>query len=148
MFCPKCGWQNADDIASCANCSQELQAAQPGVPQQPQQPQQPPAQQPYPQQPYDTQQYAQGSPVSVPDYLIWSILVTLFCCLPFGIVAIVKSAEANSKKNIGDYNGAMQAAQAARTWTLVSFGIGLAIGVIYAAVMIIGIASGGPGFLN
>ena len=29
--------------------------------------------------------------------LVWSILVTLFCCLPFGIVAIIKSAEVNSK---------------------------------------------------
>jgi hypothetical protein len=25
------------------------------------------------------------------NYLVWSILVTLFCCLPLGIVAIIKS---------------------------------------------------------
>ncbi|MGB4290272.1 MAG: CD225/dispanin family protein, partial [Dethiobacteria bacterium] len=23
------------------------------------------------------------------DYLVWAILATIFCCLPFGIVAIV-----------------------------------------------------------
>ena len=26
------------------------------------------------------------------NYLVWSILVTLFCCLPFGIVAIARFA--------------------------------------------------------
>ena len=38
--------------------------------------------------------------------LVWSILVTIFCCLPFGIVAIIKSAEVNSKWAAGDRAGA------------------------------------------
>ena len=29
------------------------------------------------------------------NYLVWSILVTIFCCIPFGIVAIVKSSQVN-----------------------------------------------------
>src|SRR5438128_1439779 len=33
----------------------------------------------------------------VPNYLVQSILCTLFCCLPFGIVAIVYAAQVNSK---------------------------------------------------
>ena len=46
-------------------------------------------------------------PEGPPDNkLVWSILVTLFCCLPFGVVAIIKSAEVNSKWNAGDVAGA------------------------------------------
>src|SRR6187431_3310938 len=48
--------------------------------------------------------------------LVWSILVTLFCCLPFGVVAIIKSAEVNSKWNAGDVAGANQSAAEAGKW--------------------------------
>ena len=27
---------------------------------------------------------------NIPNHLVWAILSTLFCCLPFGIVSIVK----------------------------------------------------------
>ncbi len=130
MYCTKCGWRNVDDVARCANCSQELQAAQAGAPRQPQQS--------YKQQEaYGSQLYAQDPFRSVPDYLVWSILVTVFCCVPFGIVAIVKSAEANSKRDLGDYDGAMRAAQSARMWTFLSLGILLAPIVIFGAVVIV-----------
>ena len=56
-------------------------------------------------------------PAGPPDNkLVWSILVTLFCCLPFGIVAIIKSAEVNSKWSAGDVAGANQAAADAGKW--------------------------------
>ncbi len=130
MYCPTCGWRNADDVARCANCRQELQAAQVGAPGQPRQP--------YKQQEaFSSQPYAQDPFGSVPDYLVWSILVTVFCFLPFGIVAIVKSAEANSRRDMGDYDGAMRAAQSARMWTFLSLGIALAPFVIFAAVVIV-----------
>ncbi|MES2882212.1 MAG: CD225/dispanin family protein, partial [Bacteroidota bacterium] len=31
------------------------------------------------------------------NWLVESILVTIFCCLPFGIVGIVNAAQVNSK---------------------------------------------------
>ena len=111
-------------MARCANCSQELQAAQAGAPRQPREAQ---GSQPYHQDPFG----------SVPDYLVWSILVTVFCCPLSGIVAIVKSAEANSKRDLGDYDGAMRAARSARMWTFLSLGILLAPIVIFAAVVIV-----------
>ena len=48
--------------------------------------------------------------------LVWSILVTLFCCLPLGVVAIIKSAEVNSKWTAGDVAGAQQSAADAGKW--------------------------------
>ncbi len=141
MYCPKCGWHNVDDAARCANCSQQLQAPQAGTPQQPQQV---PGQSD-PQQGY--QQYGDAPAYDVPNYLAWSISVTVLsfiCCvtilgLPFGIVAIVKSISANNKKLANDYYGAVADASAAKTWALVStvlviiggaFGIIALVGVI------------------
>ncbi|NER07984.1 MAG: CD225/dispanin family protein [Okeania sp. SIO3C4] len=34
---------------------------------------------------------------NVPSYLTQAILITVFCCLPFGIVAIVYAAQVNSR---------------------------------------------------
>ena len=64
---------------------------------------------------------------SKPDnYLVWAILVTIFCCLPFGIVALVYSAKVDPAWYAGRYAEAYDAASKARTWTLVSAGIGVA----------------------
>ena len=59
----------------------------------------------------------QGPP---PDnYLVWAILSTVLCCLPLGIVSIIKSTQVNTKWQAGDYDGARQAAAEAKkfaTW--------------------------------
>jgi len=62
---------------------------------------------------------------------VWSILVTLFCCLPFGIVAIIKSAEVNSKWSAGDVAGANQSAADAGKWIKWSVIAGVLVGVLY-----------------
>jgi len=65
------------------------------------------------------------------NYLIESILVTIFCCLPFGIVGIVFSAQVNAKFEAGDYEGALKASKEAKkwmTWGLIST---LVIGLFY-----------------
>jgi uncharacterized membrane-anchored protein len=74
---------------------------------------------------------------NVPTYLPQAILTTLFCCLPFGIVAIVYAAQVNSKLAAGDYEGAMQASKSAKTWCWVSFGCGLAVIVLYILLFVI-----------
>lgn len=66
----------------------------------------------------------------VPNYLVQSILVTLFCCLPFGIVALVYSNKVNTKMMMGDQRGAIYASNQARTWCWISFGVGLVVGII------------------
>ena len=58
-------------------------------------------------------------------WLVESILVTLFCCLPFGIVGIINAAKVESRFYIGDEEGAKQASAEARRWTLISFWIGV-----------------------
>ena len=81
-----------------------------------------------------------GGTEQVPNYLVQSILATLFCCLPFGIVSIVFAAQANTKKGEGDIAGAMEAAGKAKTWAWVSFAAGLVVGVLYILLVV---AAGG-----
>ena len=76
--------------------------------------------------------------------LVWSILVTLFCCLPFGIVAIIKSAEVNSKWSSGDVAGANQAAADAGKWIKWSVIVGIlgaVIGFLFWIVVVVGLAA-------
>ena len=50
------------------------------------------------------------------NYLVESILVTIFCCLPFGIAGIVFASQVNSKYASGDYEGAIKASEDAKKW--------------------------------
>lgn len=65
--------------------------------------------------------YASPSGIPPKNWLVESILVTIFCCLPFGIVAIVNSANVNSRLAVGDYAGAQEASNNAGKW--VKYGI-------------------------
>jgi predicted secreted protein len=72
------------------------------------------------------------------SHLVWSILVTLFCCLPFGIVAIVKSSQVNGLWAQGRYAEAQASADSARKWVIWSVVVGLVVGIIYAIIAIAG----------
>ncbi len=104
MYCRKCGTQNDDNAYRCLKCGEILQhvAGCGGAP-----------------------------PQKIPNYLAQSILVTLFCCLPLGIPAIVFSAQVNDKIQAGDVQGAMEASRKAKMWGWWSFGVGLAVGILY-----------------
>ena len=80
---------------------------------------------------------------SRPDnFLVWSILVTIFCCMPFGIPAIVNSAKVDRLWSEGDYQGAKDAAKSAKTWFWWSFGLGLVSGLIALIYyIIVGVAA-------
>jgi phage FluMu protein Com len=71
----------------------------------------------------------------IPTYLAQAILCTLFCCLPFGIVAIVYAAQVSGKVAAGDYRGAQVSSANARTWCWVSFLCGIIPTVLYVLAM-------------
>ena len=70
------------------------------------------------------------------NYLIESILVTIFCCQPFGIVGIVYASQVNSKFSAGNYEGAITASKSAKKWmTWGIVGFLLIYGSIFAALI-------------
>lgn len=65
------------------------------------------------------------------NWLVESILVTLFCCLPFGIVGIINAANVNTKWTAGDFEGAERASAEAKKWTKIGFIVGIIVIVAY-----------------
>lgn len=79
------------------------------------------------------------------NYLVWAILGTIFCCLPFGIVSIVYASKVDGLWLTGNYFAATEAARKAKTWFWWSFGIGLTANIIvliyYICVAVIGLSA-------
>ncbi|WP_336924053.1 CD225/dispanin family protein [Aquipuribacter sp. SD81] len=82
-----------------------------------------------------------GPPASQPpsSNLVWAILVTIFCCLPFGIVSIVFAAQVNSKWATGDFAGAQEASAKARRWAIIGAVVGLVVQVLYILLLVGGV---------
>lgn len=71
-------------------------------------------------------------------WLIWSILVTVFCCFIPGIIAIIFSSQVSSKYYGGDIEGARRSSRMAEIWIIVSFVLGVLSATLYLPFMIIG----------
>ena len=69
------------------------------------------------------------------NYLVWSILVTVLCCWPFGIPAIVYSARVDNLWKTGDVEGANDAAKKAKKFCWISFGIAALCWLLYFGFM-------------
>ncbi len=88
------------------------------------------------------------------NYLIQSILVTLCCCLPLGIVGIIFAAQVDSKWNAGDQAGAISAAENAKKWTMIGLICGVILNLVVFGIQILAVmgaaaganAGGGGGF--
>jgi hypothetical protein len=95
-----------------------------------------------PSNPYSIETSQQGTPSKIPNYLVQSILVTLCCCIPFGIVAIVYAAQVNSKMAANDFAGAQNSSDQAKKWCWIGFGVGLVMNIIVmVAQIMIGVAA-------
>ena len=117
IYCAHCGNQNDDNAFRCVSCGETIQRVDgPGV------------------------IYQDGS--EAPTHLVWSILVTIFCCIPAGIPAIVYYAIAMGKNSSGEYEAARAAAKTAAMWCWISFGIGMLTMLAYVGLMILGAAAG------
>jgi hypothetical protein len=89
-----------------------------------------------------------GAPASVSNYLVLAI-ISLFCCLPLGIVAVIFAAQVNSKVAAGDIAGAMDSAKKAKMFSFISIGLGLAGIICYVLfIVIMGVGMGMAGSSN
>jgi len=91
-----------------------------------------------------------GAPASVPNYLVPAI-ISLFCCLPLGIVGVIFAAQVNGKVAAGDTAGALDAAKKAKMFSFIAIGLGLLGIVCYVLFVVImgvgmGLAGSSSGF--
>lgn len=92
-FCPNCGKPNSLNATFCASCGKPLTS----------QPEEKPTQNTCP-----------------PSYLVWSILTTILCCLPFGIISIVFANKVEKLWYMGQYKEAQNASEKAKIWAIAS----------------------------
>lgn len=109
MYCKKCGFENDDNAFKCSKCGEVIQ---------------------------QTGNAKIPSSQQVSSHLAPAILVTIFCCIPFGIPAIVFAAQVNGKLAAGDYAGALKASGNAKIWCWVAF----AVGIVFTIGMLASIA--------
>lgn len=88
-----------------------------------------------------------GQPMGMqpkPDnYLVWAILTTLFCCLPFGIAAIVFASKVDGLYTAGQYAEAQRASDNAKKWSIAAGVSGLVIILLYVIfVVFLGVLAG------
>lgn len=70
-------------------------------------------------------------------YLVWSVILTIVCCLIPGIIAIVYSASVSSKYFAGDIEGAKRASRNAQIWCIVAVVAGVIWATLYLPLALI-----------
>jgi len=78
-----------------------------------------------------------GGSATVPNYLVPAI-ISIFCCWPLAIPAIIFATQVNGKVAAGDIAGAQDASKKAKMFSFIAIGIGVAIWLIYGIMMILG----------
>jgi hypothetical protein len=81
---------------------------------------------------------ASGATESVPNFLIPAI-ISLFCCLPLGVVGVIFAAQVNGKVAAGDTQGALDASKKAKLFSYIAIGLGLLGWGCYALLMVLGV---------
>lgn len=87
---------------------------------------------------YQQATYERPAPPPMPDnHLVWAILSTIFCCLPFGVVSIVYAAQVESLYLQGRYEEAVDKSNKARKWAIASAATVAAIVMLYFLIFLI-----------
>lgn len=122
MYCKNCGAEIPDGSRFCTNCGCSLSEG--GAAGQ------------------NTSGSAAGTTGSErpSTYLALSIIVTLLCCLPFGIVGIVYASKTDSFYSAGHVDEARQYSRKAKNWCIAGLVIGLVWWIVYAVLLMAGVA--------
>ncbi len=75
-------------------------------------------------------------------WMVESILVTLFCCLPLGVVGLVNASKVEDRFRAGDVKGAQEASDKAKQFLLYGAIAGVVMYVIVFFFALIGAIAG------
>ena len=147
--CPRCGGDVEDHFDLCSNCgSSKSEEGEEPVAGQPPESQEPEAQGAAEEVPEwlaavrrsdesDRSRSMLYGKTQAHSYLAESILVTIFCCLPFGVVAIAFAAQVNGHLAAGNHKAAVLASRNAKKWCWISFWCGLVACAIWLLVVLV-----------
>lgn len=80
------------------------------------------------------------------NYLVESILATIFCCLPFGIIGIINAARVENAFYSGDETEAERLSGQALKWVKIAFFTGIVSVVIYLVCLVVFVLQGANDF--
>ena len=65
------------------------------------------------------------------------VICTIFCCPPFGIIAIIYSSLVNSRLQSGNIDGAANAAKISNAWSTLGIFLMLLLAFIYIVIVML-----------
>ncbi|HYR76933.1 MAG TPA: CD225/dispanin family protein [Pyrinomonadaceae bacterium] len=84
-----------------------------------------------------------GGSATVPNYLVPAI-ISIFCCWPLAIPAIIFATQVNGKIAAGDVAGAEDASKKAKMFSFIAIGLGILcyviVGLFYGVAIIAAIS--------
>lgn len=130
-FCSSCGKEMPADSQFCPSCGANTQTGAPA-----------PSVTPQPMQ----QNMGMQNLPDVPNHLVKSIIVTVFCCWPLGIFSILNAAKVDSFLRQGDVDGAIDASEKANkfaNWGMIGAGVVFGLYFIFIIIAVVLAESGG-----
>ena len=79
-----------------------------------------------------------GGAATVPNYLVPAI-ISIFCCWPLAIPAIIFATQVNGKVAAGDVAGAQESSKKAKMFSFIAIGLGLLGILIYIIMLVLGV---------
>jgi hypothetical protein len=79
-----------------------------------------------------------GATGTVPNYMVPAI-ISIFCCWPLAIPAIIFAAQVNSKLAAGDTAGAEDSSKKAKMFSFIAIGLGVLGILIYVIMLVLGV---------
>jgi hypothetical protein len=79
-----------------------------------------------------------GGAATVPNYLVPAI-ISIFCCWPLAIPAIIFATQVNGKVAAGDIAGAQESSKKAKMFSFIAIGLGLVGILIYVIMLVLGV---------
>jgi len=76
------------------------------------------------------------------NWLIESILVTVFCCMPFGIIGIIHAAKVATLWKLGYPDEANKSSQEAGKWVKIGLIVWFLLVVLYIILLVMGVVAG------
>lgn len=113
--CPDCGSQVSSEATNCPNCGKPFNKSTETPDSKPE----------------------NSNELPPKTWLVESILATVLCCLPFGIVGIINAAKVESNWYAGRKEIALKASSDARKWTMIAFYCGIAGIVLYILYFVV-----------